>query len=146
MSRNTRLTCEGATPLALAKSSIVACTPSSSIFRQRNARASALTIALSTRGRWAGHVHAFTFFGGVPQSVLYDNDRCLVARILADGTRKRATLFSGFLSHYLIRDRYGRPGKGNDKGAGTRLPSSRWRWRGWLTTWVPPSHASMRSS
>ena len=55
--------------------------------------------------------------GGVPQSVLYDNDRCLVARILPDGTRKRATLFSGFLSHYLIRDRYGRPGKGNDKGA-----------------------------
>lgn len=31
--------------------------------------------------------------------------------------RKRATLFSGFLSHYLIHDRYGRPGKGNDKGA-----------------------------
>ena len=49
--------------------------------------------------------------------MLYDNDRCLVARILPDGTRKRATLFSGFLSHYLIRDRYGRPGKGNDKGS-----------------------------
>jgi len=63
-----------------------------------------------------GHVHAFAFFGGVPQSVLYDNDRCLVSKILPDGTRKRATLFSGFLSHYLIRDRYGRPGKGNDKG------------------------------
>ena len=29
-----------------------------------------------------GHVHAFAFFGGVPQSVLYDNDRCLVSRIL----------------------------------------------------------------
>jgi hypothetical protein len=39
-----------------------------------------------------------------------------VAKILPDGTRKRARLFSGFLSHYLIRDRYGRPGKGNDKG------------------------------
>jgi len=63
-----------------------------------------------------GHVHAFAFFGAVPRSVLYDNDRCLVAKILPDGTRKRATLFSGFLSHYLIRDRYGRPGKGNDKG------------------------------
>lgn len=63
-----------------------------------------------------GHVHAFAFFGGVPQSVLYDNDRCLVSRILPDGTRQRAGLFSGFLSHYLIRDRYGRPGKGNDKG------------------------------
>lgn len=48
--------------------------------------------------------------------MLYDNDRCLVAKILADGTRQRATLFSGFLSHYLFRDRYGRPGKGNDKG------------------------------
>jgi len=64
-----------------------------------------------------GHVHAFAFFGRVPQSVLYDNDRCLVAKILPDGTRKRAKLFSGLLSHYFIHDRYGRPGKGNDKGA-----------------------------
>ena len=64
-----------------------------------------------------GHQHAFRFFGSVPRSVLYDNDRCLVSRILPDGTRQRARLFSGFLSHYLIRDRYGRPGKGNDKGA-----------------------------
>ncbi len=53
-----------------------------------------------------GHVHAFTFFGKVPASILYDNDRCLVAKILPYGTRKRATLFSGFLSHYLFRDRY----------------------------------------
>lgn len=64
-----------------------------------------------------GHVHAFAFFGRVPQSVLYDNDRCLVAKILPDGSRKRTKLFSGFLSHYFIHDRYGRPGKGNDKGA-----------------------------
>ena len=64
-----------------------------------------------------GHQHAFGFFGSVPRSVLYDNDRCLVSRILPDGTRQRTRLFSGFLSHYLIRDRYGRPGKGNDKGA-----------------------------
>jgi transposase len=26
-------------------------------------------------------------------------------------------LFSSLLSHYVIADRYGRPGKGNDKGA-----------------------------
>ena len=71
----------------------------------------------ATSEAWVdGHVHAFAFFGRVPVSVLYDNDKCLVARILPDGTRKRARLFSGFLSHYLIRDRYGRPGKGNDKG------------------------------
>jgi len=71
----------------------------------------------ATSEAWVdGHIHAFAFFGCVPVSVLYDNDKCLVARILPDGTRKRARLFSGFLSHYLIRDRYGRPGKGNDKG------------------------------
>jgi hypothetical protein len=34
-----------------------------------------------------------------------------------DGSRKRTKLFSGFLSHYFIHDRYERPGKGNDKGA-----------------------------
>jgi hypothetical protein len=72
----------------------------------------------ATAEAWAdGHVHAFAFFGRVPLSVLYDNDRCLVARILPDGTRKRAVLFSGLLSPYVIEDRYGRPGKGNDKGS-----------------------------
>ena len=40
-----------------------------------------------------------------------------MSRIERDGTRRRTRLFSGFLSHYLIGDRYGRPGKGNDKGA-----------------------------
>jgi transposase len=61
-----------------------------------------------------GHVHAFAFFGRVPQSALYDNDRCLVSKILPDGTRRRATLFSALQSHYLFRERYGRPGKGNE--------------------------------
>jgi transposase len=67
--------------------------------------------AATTEAWMDDHVHAFAFFGGVPQSVLYDNDRCLVSKILPDGTRKRATLFSGRLSHYLYCDRYGRPGK-----------------------------------
>ena len=71
----------------------------------------------ATAEAWVdGHVHAFAFFGKVPLSVLYDNDRCLVSKILPDGTRLRARLFNGFLSHYVLRDRYGRPGKGNDKG------------------------------
>ena len=76
----------------------------------------------ATAEAWVhGHVHAFAFFGKVPVSVLYDNDRCRVSKILPDGTRRRAALFSGFLSHYLFRDRYGRPGKGNDKGAAEGL-------------------------
>jgi transposase len=52
-----------------------------------------------------------------PLYIPHDNDRCLVAQILPDGTRKRARLFSGLLSHYVIQDSYGRPGKGNDKGS-----------------------------
>mgnify|MGYP000435622999 FL=1 len=72
--------------------------------------------AANTEAWLDGHVHAFAFFGAVPQSVLYDNDRCLVAKIMPDGTRKRTQRFSAMLSHYVIQDRYGRPGKGNDKG------------------------------
>ena len=63
-----------------------------------------------------GHNRAFAFFGGVPQSILYDNDKRLVSRILPDGVRQRTAAFSGLQSHYLFKDRYGRPGKGNDKG------------------------------
>jgi transposase len=62
------------------------------------------------------HVAAFTFIGGVPVSILYDNTRIAVARILGDGTRKRTRAFSELVSHYLFEDRFGRPGKGNDKG------------------------------
>ena len=63
-----------------------------------------------------GHVKAFDFFGGVPQSILYDNTKIAVARILGDGRRKRTRVFSELQSHYLFTDRFGRPGKGNDKG------------------------------
>ena len=76
-----------------------------------------------------GHVSAFAFFGGVPQTILYDNTTLAVAKIYgrsqacpeipersADGTRKRTQAFTGLISHYLFSDRFGRPGKGNDKG------------------------------
>ena len=63
-----------------------------------------------------GHVSAFAFFGGVPQSILYDNTKLAVARILGDGTRSRTRAFTELVSHFLFRDRFGRPGKGNDKG------------------------------
>jgi transposase len=63
-----------------------------------------------------GHVRAFAFFGGVPQSILYDNTKIAVARILGDGRRQRTRVFSELQSHYLFTDRFGRPGKGNDKG------------------------------
>ena len=63
-----------------------------------------------------GHVSALAFLGGVPQSILYDNTRLAVAKILGDGRRQRTRAFTGLQSHYLFEDRFGRPGKGNDKG------------------------------
>ena len=63
-----------------------------------------------------GHVSGFSFFGGVPRSILYDNTRIAVARILGDGKRQRTRVFSELRSQYLFEDRFGRPGKGNDKG------------------------------
>jgi hypothetical protein len=63
-----------------------------------------------------GHNAAFAFLGGVPRSILYDNTRLAVARILGDGKRQRTRAFAELQSHYLFRDRFGRPGKGNDKG------------------------------
>lgn len=63
-----------------------------------------------------GHVAAFAFFGGVPRSILYDNTRLAVARIVKGGTRLRSQMFAELQSHSLFEDRFGRPGKGNDKG------------------------------
>ena len=90
-----------------------------------------------------GHVSAFAFLGGVPQSIVYDNTTLAVARILGDGRRRRTRVFTELQSHYLFEDRFGRPGKGNDK---------RGRWRVWWamfvgTSWClsPRSRASMPS-
>src|SRR5207237_2758016 len=63
-----------------------------------------------------GHVQALAFFDAIPQSILYDNTKIAVARILGDGKRQRTRVFTELQSHYLFEDRFGRPGKGNDKG------------------------------
>jgi transposase len=63
-----------------------------------------------------GHTQAFAYFGGVPRTILYDNTRIAVKEIAGDGERKPTEAFSGLQSHYLFAARFGRPGKGNDKG------------------------------
>ena len=89
-----------------------------------------------------GHVSAFAFLGGVPQSILYDNTRLAVARILGDGRRQRTRAFTELQSHYLFEDRFGRPARAMTKA----------RWRAWWgtcgeTSWCRcrPSKASMHS-
>lgn len=73
-------------------------------------------LAETTEAFLDGHVAAFAFFGGIPKSILYDNTKLAVAKICGDGTRKRTRAFTSLCSHYLFDDRFGRPGKGNDKG------------------------------
>ena len=63
-----------------------------------------------------GHASAFAFLGGIPRSILYDNTTLAVARIMGDGERRRTRAFTHLQSHYLFRDRFGRPGKGKVEG------------------------------
>ncbi len=62
------------------------------------------------------HVSAFSFLGGVPPSIVYDNSLLAVARILGDGRRQRTRVFTELQPLYLFSDRFGRPGNGSDKG------------------------------
>ena len=64
-------------------------------------------------------VSGFSFFGGVPRSILYDNTRIAVARILGDGKRQGGHVCSAsYDTHYLFEDRFGRPRQGERQGQG----------------------------
>ena len=73
--------------------------------------------AESTEAFLDAHVRAFDYFGGVPRWILYDNTKLAVAKILGDGQRKKTQAFCELQSYYLFAEKFGRPGKGNDKGA-----------------------------
>jgi transposase len=72
--------------------------------------------AENTEAFLEGHNQAFAYFGGVPRTILYDNTRIAVKEIAGDGERRPTEAFSGLQSHYLFAAKFGRPGKGNDKG------------------------------
>ncbi len=48
--------------------------------------------------------------------MLYDNTKLAVGRIKKDGERVFTQRFDELVSHYLFDAKFGRPGKGNDKG------------------------------
>jgi transposase len=72
--------------------------------------------AENTEAFLEGHNQAFAYFEGVPRTILYDNTGIAVKPIIGDGERKPTDAFSGLQSHYLFAAKFGRPGKGNDKG------------------------------
>ena len=63
-----------------------------------------------------GHTAAVRYCGGVPRGIVYDHTKLAVAKMLGDRTRQRTQVFSALQSHDVFDDRFGRPGKGNDKG------------------------------
>jgi len=72
--------------------------------------------AENTEAFCEGHNQAFAYLGGVPRTMLYDNTSIAVKEITGDGERKPTEEFSRLQSHYLFEVKFGRPGKGNDKG------------------------------
>jgi transposase len=63
-----------------------------------------------------GHVHAFAFFQGVPHTLIYDNLKTAVYRILDGRNRVEQQRFVHFRSHYLFESRFCTPGQGHEKG------------------------------
>ena len=65
---------------------------------------------------WEAHVRAFEFFGGVPWRISYDNDKCLVARIVGPHERELTRGFLQLKSHYLFDTHFCRVRRANEKG------------------------------
>lgn len=65
---------------------------------------------------FAGHVAAFHYIEGVPHTLVYDNLKTAVKRILEGHNRQEQERFVTFRSHYLFASRFCRPGVGSDKG------------------------------
>ena len=71
---------------------------------------------ICTEVLWEGHVRAFSFFGGVPSRITYDNDRTLVAGILGPRERKLTDGFLQLVSHYLYDPHFCLVRRANEKG------------------------------
>jgi transposase len=63
-----------------------------------------------------GHVHAFTYFEGVPHRLSYDNLKTAVKTILKGHHREEQQGFVAFRSEYLFESHFCTPGQGHEKG------------------------------
>src|SRR5215212_5806829 len=61
------------------------------------------------------HVRAFTYLGGVPRRVVYDNLSAAVKKVVGS-ERELTERFEALVSHYLFEPCFARPGEGHDKG------------------------------
>jgi transposase len=63
-----------------------------------------------------GHVRAFTFFGGVPRRISYDNTKIAVAKITGGRDRKLTDAFHRLKSHHLFESHFCLVRRPNEKG------------------------------
>ena len=63
-----------------------------------------------------GIANAFTFFGGIPWTLTYDNLASAVKKVLEGRNREENDHFIAFLSACLFESRFCQPAKGNEKG------------------------------
>ena len=63
-----------------------------------------------------GHMRAFAFLGGVPHTLVYDNLKVAVKRILGGRNREEQAAFVAFRSHYLFESQFCAPAEGHEKG------------------------------
>lgn len=63
-----------------------------------------------------GHKQAFEFFGGIPNSVTYDNLKSAVKKVLTGHDRIEQDVFIALRTHYLFDSIYCNIAKGNEKG------------------------------
>ena len=63
-----------------------------------------------------GHRRAFSFFGGVPKRISYDNSRIAVKRIMCGRQRELTDAFLRLQSHYLFAHHFCLVRRANEKG------------------------------
>jgi transposase len=68
-----------------------------------------------------GHKRAFTFFGGVPRRISYDNSKIAVAKITGSRQREVTKEFLRLKSHFLFQDHFCLVRRANEKGHVERL-------------------------
>jgi transposase len=64
-----------------------------------------------------GQRHAFEFWGGVPQSAIYDNTNAIVQKFLQGHHRVEQPVFRHFRTAYLFEAVFASPGAGWEKGS-----------------------------
>jgi transposase len=68
-----------------------------------------------------GHVRAFSFLGGVPRRIAYDNSKAAVAKITGSRERQVTREFQRLQSHYLFAPHFCLVRRPNEKGHVERL-------------------------